>query len=234
MLFASSLDDRLRDLLRLVVEDVIETGEPVGSQRLTSAYQLSVSPATIRNWFAELEAHGLLMQPHTSAGRVPTEAGYRFYLDQLMDEPILRARERAVLERAARDQERLQMLKAMAKALAESTGDVAIVWQQGGEVFATGWSQLFSQPEFQVMERVLALSQVLDHVHEVMTQLEARDFDQPTALIGRDCPFDTECSSIVMNMEGGLLVGLLGPLRMDYRRGFSLLRATRHLLRELH
>src|SRR5579875_663368 len=78
------LDKRKAFILATVVYEYIATAEPVGSHTLTHKYNLGVSSATIRNEMAELEAGGYLVQPHTSAGRVPSEAGYRMYFDQLM------------------------------------------------------------------------------------------------------------------------------------------------------
>ena len=78
------LDERKAYILATVVYEYIATGEPVGSQALTQKYNLGVSSATVRNEMAELEAGGYLVQPHTSAGRVPSDSGYRTYVDKLM------------------------------------------------------------------------------------------------------------------------------------------------------
>ena len=91
------LDERRRRILTFVVESHVTRAEPVGSQYVRAAYHLSISPATIRNVMQDLEEMGFLGHPHTSAGRVPTEAGYRFYVDELMrPEPIPAATRRRV------------------------------------------------------------------------------------------------------------------------------------------
>jgi heat-inducible transcriptional repressor len=93
------LDERHRRILTFVVESHVTRAEPVGSQYVRAAYHLSISPATIRNAMQQLEEHGFLGHPHTSAGRVPTEAGYRYYVDELMrPEPIPKATRRTVSE----------------------------------------------------------------------------------------------------------------------------------------
>jgi len=79
------LDERLCRILKFVVESHVQSAEPVGSQYVRAAYHLSISPATIRSAMQRLESLGLLGHPHTSAGRVPTEAGYRTYVDRLME-----------------------------------------------------------------------------------------------------------------------------------------------------
>jgi heat-inducible transcriptional repressor len=78
-----SLDDRKLEVLRAIVEDYVETQEPVGSKALVERHQLGVSPATVRNDMAVLEEEGYIRQPHTSAGRVPTDLGYRLFVDRL-------------------------------------------------------------------------------------------------------------------------------------------------------
>ena len=78
------LSDRQRDILRLVVEEYVATGQPVGSRTLVERAALAVSPSTVRHELAELERLGLLTHPHTSAGRVPTESGYRVYAEELV------------------------------------------------------------------------------------------------------------------------------------------------------
>src|SRR5689334_25227950 len=78
------LDERHRRILTFVVESHVTSAEPVGSQYVRAAYHLSISPATIRNAMQQLEELGFLSHPHTSAGRVPTDRGYRYYVDHLM------------------------------------------------------------------------------------------------------------------------------------------------------
>jgi heat-inducible transcriptional repressor len=97
------LDKRKAYILATVVYEYIATAEPVGSQTLTQKYNLGVSPATVRNEMAELEAAGYLVQPHTSAGRVPSDAGYRTYVDQLMAHEELAVEERRRIRDELRD-----------------------------------------------------------------------------------------------------------------------------------
>ncbi|MET0423028.1 MAG: heat-inducible transcriptional repressor HrcA [Actinoplanes sp.] len=94
-----SLDDRKLEVLRAIVEDYVETQEPVGSKALVERHQLGVSPATVRNDMAVLEEEGYIRQPHTSAGRVPTDAGYRLFVDRLSKVKALSPAERRAIER---------------------------------------------------------------------------------------------------------------------------------------
>ncbi|MBF9133097.1 heat-inducible transcriptional repressor HrcA [Plantactinospora sp. S1510] len=93
------LDDRKLDVLRAIVEDYVATQEPVGSKALVERHQLGVSPATVRNDMAVLEEEGYIRQPHTSAGRVPTDRGYRLFVDRLSRVKPLTPAERRAIER---------------------------------------------------------------------------------------------------------------------------------------
>ena len=92
------LDDRKLAVLRAIVEDFVSTNEPVGSKSLVDRHNLDVSPATIRNDMAVLEEQGFIVQPHTSAGRIPTDQGYRLFVDRLSGVKPLSAAERRAIE----------------------------------------------------------------------------------------------------------------------------------------
>src|SRR5690606_17309743 len=91
-------DDRRLAVLRAIVQDYVETKEPVGSRSLVERHSLGVSPATVRNDMAYLEEAGLIAQPHTSAGRVPTDKGYRLFVDRLSDVKPLSVPERRAIQ----------------------------------------------------------------------------------------------------------------------------------------
>src|SRR5438552_16378900 len=80
----NKLTDRRQRLLRFIIDEYVSTAQPVGSSAIVEKYGLPVSSATIRNEMAQLEDEGYIAQPHTSAGRVPTDSGYRYYVEALM------------------------------------------------------------------------------------------------------------------------------------------------------
>ncbi|MDP9442417.1 MAG: heat-inducible transcriptional repressor HrcA [Actinomycetota bacterium] len=123
------LDERKAEILRAVVEEYIDTAQPVGSSRLVQTGSLRVSPATVRNELSVLEREGYLIQPHTSAGRVPTEKGYRFFVDQLTPKGTLQpAQRQAVLDFFNRTHGELeQMLHATSRLLSGLTDYAAVV-----------------------------------------------------------------------------------------------------------
>jgi heat-inducible transcriptional repressor len=93
----AELSAREREILRLVVHSFISTAGPVGSRYLAKQYPLGLSPASIRNTMSDLEEYGYLDHPYTSAGRIPTELGYRTFVDELMDAPTLSPVEKQLL-----------------------------------------------------------------------------------------------------------------------------------------
>jgi heat-inducible transcriptional repressor len=126
----SELTDRKRDILRLVVEEYIATGEPVGSKGLVERTGLAVSASTVRNELAELESLGLLTHPHTSAGRVPTDSGYRFYADQALERQELRP-ERFPLDLSEMRSEIEAALQSTTEMLSQVTHLLALVSAPG-------------------------------------------------------------------------------------------------------
>ncbi len=120
------LDSRKISILKMIIRTYLETGEPVGSRTISKASDLNLSSATIRNEMADLEEHGYILQPHTSSGRIPTDKGYRFYVDNLMQDKMdeLDNLKEIILDKT----EKLDnVLKQAAKLLADSTNYLSLV-----------------------------------------------------------------------------------------------------------
>jgi heat-inducible transcriptional repressor len=123
-----NVEERKLEVLRAIVEDFITTNEPVGSKTIVERRNLGVSPATIRNDMAALEDEGLIHQPHTSAGRVPTDAGYRLFVDKLTNLKPLTTAERRAIETFLNNAVDLDgVLHNAVRALAQLTRNVAVV-----------------------------------------------------------------------------------------------------------
>ncbi len=123
------LTERQRAILKLIVQEYVATGRPVGSKTLTERYPVGVSSATIRNEMGELENAGFVQQPHTSGGRVPTDYGYRFYVHHLMGAPELSPGDQIMIRHQFRQVEAQldQWVEFAAAVLAETAGNVSIV-----------------------------------------------------------------------------------------------------------
>lgn len=128
------LDPRKQEILDAIIEAYIHDAEPVGSERLAQRLRLRASPATIRNEMAALEEMGYLSHPHTSAGRVPTDRGYRFYVDSLQqDEPLSPQERQRVLRVLHPGEERERLPEEVARALAAITEYASVVTSPGAE-----------------------------------------------------------------------------------------------------
>src|SRR5690625_2336875 len=121
--------DRQIEVLRAIVHDYVHTREPVGSQSIATRHHLGVSPATIRNDMAALEEAGLIAQPHTSAGRIPTDAGYRLFVDQLdvLRKPLSAAERKAIAQFVGGGIDLDDTLERTVRLLAQLTHQVAVV-----------------------------------------------------------------------------------------------------------
>lgn len=221
-----TLSPRQRQLLAAVVETYVQTCAPVGSKML-AGNSLDVSPATIRNDMAELEAAGLLTQPHTSAGRLPTAAGYRYYIERALGNYRMTATERRALQAVPASDPR-QTVKTMAKALAELSESCVVVGFSPHDVYYTGIANLFAQPEFRDYQFGFSMTEVIDHLDEVMERLFVLTTgnDDVQILIGERNPFGENCSALLTRFLGAGepgLMGVLGPLRMRYARNRELL-----------
>ncbi len=226
----NQMDEKLTKLLTCVVEEVIKTGEPVGSQGLVDAHIFNVSSATIRNWFSVLENDGYIMQPHTSGGRLPTEKGYQYYVSSLMLPRILPKKQYAILEQLVGehvDPER--RLKVLMKNVAEGVQVAAILGLNDADTFYTGLSQLFSQSEFRDWKRVVGLGEILDQLDQVLARIRLKKFHEPTVLLGSQCPFGAMCGTVLLTLQDGGLAGIVGPMRMDYQSAISYLQAIKEL-----
>lgn len=120
------LDERKQKILHAIIQNYLETGEPVGSRTISKYADLGLSSATIRNEMSDLEEMGYIIQPHTSAGRIPSDMGYRFYVDQLMKEKEQEVAEMKELMIQRQDKMEL-VLKQMAKVLAANTNYATMI-----------------------------------------------------------------------------------------------------------
>ncbi len=210
------MDDRRSSLLTHIVRSYVREAEPVGSKTLEGA--LGISSATIRNEMVALEDEGYLAQPHTSAGRVPTAKGYQYYVQHVAQPKEPSQPEQRTLAAALREQRGGpdRASRNVAKRLAEVSGEAVVVGFGPYDVFYTGLSNLFSQPEFREFDMVLYMSRAIDHLDEAMRQLYRLNIGEVEVKLGEQNPFGEDCAFIMARAGREQLFGILGPLRMDY------------------
>ena len=231
---------RQERVFRAVVREHVRTAEPVGSAAIYAKYRFGVSPATIRNDMADLETVGLLTHPHTSAGRVPTDSGYRFYVENIQaggQETQLAAEldeMASALRQAAAAYRREAAAKDFARHLATLTGETVFLNMDDGRSYLAGLSQLARQPEFGEAGMLLGLSDLVDDFDRLFENVRRRLEQDLAVFIGNDNPFGAPFSTIIVRFSaptvGAGAVGLLGPKRMDYDGNLVLMRHLRDIL----
>ncbi len=173
---------------------------------------------------SRLEELGLLTHPHTSAGRVPTGQGYRYYVDHLMKKGDTSDEHRDALNVASDMHDIRMQVKGVAKRLAEIARNAVIVAFSADSVYYTGISYLFRQPEFKDQVRTINVSSIFDHCDEhIDTVYEKIDKKGATVMIGSENPFGNACSLVGVRTKDDTLVTILGPMRMDYQNNVSML-----------
>lgn len=233
--------NRKKQIFSAIVEHFIETAQPVGSKTIIVSYKFDVSPATVRNDMAELEEEGLIFQPHTSAGRVPTDAGYRLYVDELADwqeAEKLAAKKITELRKSHLAGIAKQKVHGAVNLLSQATPNMAFATiPENNRTFFMGFSKILRQPEF-ALEPIRA-SQVMEVIEDDQAFLKGLSTlqigDDVKIFIGQEniLPTIESCSLIVTSYEyEGYrgYIGILGPKRMPYAFNNAVLKEVRDLL----
>jgi len=210
------------NLLKIIIEEYIDSASPVGSNLIVKKYLPNVSSATIRNYMVELEEKGLICQPHTSAGRIPTEEGYKYYIENFLKNKKLKAEDKKELALDTGD------IKKLAKRVVVMSGGAVFVGS-GEDVYYTGISNLFRQPEFEESSSVYSISEVIDHLDDAISQIFKSIDDSIKILIGHDSPFGDETTTILVRANGKV-IGILAPMRMDYENNIALINEVKNIL----
>ena len=175
------MDERKRKILRAIVQDYIATAEPIGSRTIARKFDLGVSPATIRNEMADLEDMGFIEQPHTSSGRVPSDAGYRYFVDCLLDPQTISDEQKEIIERegAKRIHEIQEVISHTSRLLSELTNLTSIVLgpHKGKSTFGK-IHFLPYQPGQVIMVIVKENGTVENHIIDIGENLTAEELQQ--------------------------------------------------------
>lgn len=219
------LTERQTKILKAIIEEYIETAEPVGSETLDKKYSLEISPATIRNEMVKLSEMGYLRQPHTSAGRIPTSIGFKFYIDQLMEEKKLSVAEEVAAKEAIWDYrfEFDRLMREATRALAKQTRALALAATKGGDIYSAGYANILESPEFFDIDVTRSVLSLLDEAKRIRTIFEKSFGEEPIhVLFGED--FEQEllqsCGLVFSHFEAGPkrsgFIGVIGPCRLNY------------------
>lgn len=237
------LTQRQVDILKTIIQEYTEAGDPVGSEILEKKYKLGVSRATIRNEMVELAKKGYLKKTHFSSGRVPSAKGFRFYIQHLMKEKELSTVDEVSYKNSIwDDRDHIHRLLAHAtRVLADRTGLLAITATDSGDIFYSGMAHLLNKTEFLNIDLSKNLFSLLDETpfwegilrqfykmdQSVMCMLGEEDFRnalfEPCASVFGE--FNTE------HIKG--FIGVVGPNRMHYEMIIPQVRYSSQLIEEI-
>lgn len=224
------MNTRQQNLLKFIIENYIKTAEPIGSKFLAENTNLDVSGATIRNEMRALEEEGFLTHPHTSAGRIPTEFGYQFYVENLMRVVDIKKKVKEDLKQINKSEEdKIRGIKNSSKYIAEFISNAVIVAFNCDNVYYTGISNLFSQPEFHDYTNLASVSSIFDHCEERLDDLFESVGSEISILIGQKNPFGSACGLVASKFNNNSLFAIVGPMRMDYGQSAGLVELTKEL-----
>ena len=243
------MTDRQREILYAIIEEYAELATPVGS--VTLAKLFDCSSATIRAEMVKLEAMGYITQPHTSAGRIPTDAGYRLYVNSLQEkidhEEDVNEKHHIDIEKEDRPTRALATriqaqtradyaIRTAVDSLVNLTGNLGLA-TIGDQIYISGFGNLFSQPEFLQAAQVQAVGKLLDNIKPWL--MEVQPHEAINVYIGTENPIGktSNVSLIISRFRSPYsdrsYIGVLGPTRQSYKRVMSLVRHAGLMLEDI-
>lgn len=233
----SGLSARQANILAAIVKEYSDKGEPVASQEINDKYHLGVSPATVRSEMSALEKMGYIEQPHTSAGRIPTDTGYRYFVKELMKRFELSLREQKFLHQELQklQKQNLEISRSITKLLAQKTDQAAFALLPD-DTHSSGLANILAQPNIDKKEAV-EVAEFFENIEDYGDKIMAKYFPENSeTLIGRDAkiPQMANYSMIVskVNLPSGKsgVIGIVGPKSMRYDKNISLVEYVAKLI----
>jgi len=239
----TDLKARKNHILSITIEQYIDTVSPVSSNYIAQQYHHDLSSATIRNILAELEEEGLLTHPHTSAGRIPTQKGYRYYVDNLLKDIKLLEEEkhRIKIEYQQQTRELETLLERTSQILANITSYTSIISIDGSDerLFCTGLSSVIEYADIKNLQKIKSILVALEEKKRVLEVIN-RDLAQKIEVfIGEEmmCEDIEGCSLAISRYKTKRgpsgRIAILGPTRMNYEKVISALDYVSQLMEEL-
>ncbi len=236
------LTDRQLKILKYIIDEYIETAEPVGSVTLDKKHNLGVSPATLRNEMAELTTKGFLRQPHTSAGRTPTPMALKFYVQNLMQTKNLSVTDEVSIKEHVWDYrtEFEKALREATKELAIKTKSLAVASDNEGDTYYSGTANILDMPEFYDIDLTRSVLSLVDHFENINRIFERAGGESDIhILLGEDLGANTlnSCGVIFTRFGEGKkhqgAIGIIGPCRFNYSQVIPTVRYVGDLMDEI-
>lgn len=236
------ITNRQEKILNALIQEYIDSAEPVSSELLKKKCNLAVCPATIRNELQELTEMGYIFQPHTSAGRVPTNKAYRFFVDEIFEKE-----ENLFFKKFLKEFDEImdgvgdefKFLETITKSLAEASSNLAFTYLPEKDfLFKDGWKEVFKNPEFKETDFLENFIKTVDNFEKhIRSFIENEDTPQKVKVyIGKEKSILKSPDLSLIVSEGIFpekrqgLIAILGPKRMPYERNIGLINT---LLKEL-
>ncbi|KKS46061.1 hypothetical protein A2781_04540 [Candidatus Gottesmanbacteria bacterium RIFCSPHIGHO2_01_FULL_42_27] len=236
------LTDRQLHILRVIIEEYIDTAMPVASETLDKKYNLGVSPATIRNEMVRLTTGGYLKQPHTSAGRTPTPMALKFYVDRLMKPKELSVSDEVSVKQKIWDHRKKmdELLREATRTLAKQTKTMSLAATAEGDFFTSGIGNILEMPEFYDIDVTKHLLDTLDEADFwwKINSVYAGEDEALHILLGDELGghFLNNCGAIFVSFQSQDhqgAIGVIGPSRMNYSRLVPVVRYMGNLINDL-
>ncbi len=236
----NDLEERKKRVLQIIIEDYIDSAEPVGSKTVTQNHNIEASPATIRFDMADLEKKGYIKKPHTSAGRIPSDKGYRYFIDNIMGTEEISQQEalriKQLVENLRKQQE--AFIDTIGELLSALSGNTSVIvsGDKYKNITVSGISKMLRQPEFSAADKICDVVETLEK-HDLLTTVLEEYINEDEELsihVGSEntvAPL-RHCSVAVMPYAENGIVCVVGPTRMDYGRTASVIRCFSRLLEE--
>lgn len=238
----SKLTERQEKILDMIVKEYVDSAQPVSSKLLEKRYDFNVSPATIRIEMQKLTGKGFLLQPHTSAGRIPTDKGYRLFVNNLLGKESKSFGEigdgfdgltTSWLEKDVEDT--FKFIQSLTRHIAEETRALTLSYLEKENLFWTeGWEEVLKEPEFEERDFLINFTNFLKTFENHINEL--KDDSNVNVYIGKENPLPKAKDFAVIssryrlpNGEEGV-ISILGPKRMEYDKNISLINSLVKLL----
>ncbi len=227
------IDERQEEILNKIIQEYIELAQPVSSQLLEKKYDFGICPATIRIEMQKLTDKGYLYQPHTSAGRIPTDRGYRFFVDRLLEKEL----ESFKMEDWFNDEteDTIKFIQSLTKKLAVASRSLILSYLEKERIFwKDGWEEILKEPEFRDGDYIVNFTEFLENFEKSI-----EDFKINSGIriyIGRENPFKKAKDFSIISFKCCLpereeaILSILGPKRMDYDRNINLINSLIKML----
>ncbi len=244
VLSREEIQQRKNIILAMTIDHYVQTVSPVSSGYISKRFPTGLSSATVRNIFAELEQEGFLTHPHTSAGRVPTQKGYRYYVDHLMNQiHLLEAEQKRIREEYQQQSMELErLLDKTSRDLSEMTSYTSIVSVDGRDyqIFLRGANNVVQYPDYQDLEKIRNILSALDEKEQLLKLINQKLVERVNIYIGHEIAMAEidSCSLVISkyktrNGPSGRMA-ILGPTRMNYERVVSTLDYFTNLIEEIY